>query len=124
VLVIEAPAEPVYQVVVGSSANPGLRDFAILAAIAEGRRAHPQVSMDVSATSRQIRADLTAMGGTLSLIKAGARIHQAGCMGCIAMGQAPAIGQPASISRTTSAAFLLSRTRTRVLVKAGRRWRR
>jgi aconitate hydratase len=33
------------------------------------------------------------MGGTLSLIKSGARIHQAGCMGCIGMGQAPAIGR-------------------------------
>jgi aconitate hydratase len=33
------------------------------------------------------------MGGTLSLIKSGARIHQAGCLGCIGMGQAPAIGR-------------------------------
>jgi aconitate hydratase len=89
----EVAGEPVYQVVVGSSANPGLRDFAILAAIVAGRQAHPQVSLDVNPTSRQILADLTAMGGTLSLIQAGARIHQAGCMGCIGMGQAPAIGR-------------------------------
>ena len=89
----EAAGEPVYQVVVGSSANPGLRDFAILAAITGGHQAHPQVSLDVNPTSRQILADLTAMGGTLGLIQAGARIHQAGCMGCIGMGQAPAIGR-------------------------------
>jgi aconitate hydratase len=89
----EAAGEPVHQVVVGSSANPGLRDFAVLAAITDGHQAHPQVSMDVNPTSRQILADLTAMGGTLSLIKSGARIHQAGCMGCIGMGQAPAIGR-------------------------------
>jgi aconitate hydratase len=89
----EAAGEPVYQVVVGSSANPGLRDFAILAAITGGRQAHPQVSLDVNPTSRQILADLTAMGGTLGLIRSGARIHQAGCMGCIGMGQAPAIGR-------------------------------
>ena len=89
----EVAGEPVYQVVVGSSANPGLRDFAVLAAITAGRSAHPQVSMDVNPTSRQILADLTAMGGTLSLIRSGARIHQAGCMGCIGMGQAPAIGR-------------------------------
>ena len=89
----EVAGEPVHQVVVGSSANPGLRDFAMLAAITGGRQAHPQVSMDVNPTSRQILADLTAMGGTLSLIKSGARIHQAGCMGCIGMGQAPAIGR-------------------------------
>jgi aconitate hydratase len=49
--------------------------------------------MDVNPTSRQILADLTAMGATLSLIQSGARIHQAGCMGCIGMGQAPAIGR-------------------------------
>jgi aconitate hydratase len=89
----EVAGEPVYQVVVGSSANPGLRDFAVLAAITDGHQAHPQVSMDVNPTSRLILADLTAMGGTLSLIKSGARIHQAGCMGCIGMGQAPAIGR-------------------------------
>lgn len=32
------------------------------------------------------------MGGTLELIRSGARVHQAGCMGCIGMGQAPAVG--------------------------------
>ena len=89
----EVAGEPVFQVVVGSSANPGLRDFAILAAITSGRQAHPQVSLDVNPTSRQILADLTKMGSTLGLIQSGARIHQAGCMGCIGMGQAPAIGR-------------------------------
>ena len=48
---------PVHQVVVGSSANPGLRDFAVLAAITGGPQAHPQVSLDVNPTSRQILAD-------------------------------------------------------------------
>jgi aconitate hydratase len=89
----EVAGEPVFQVVVGSSANPGLRDFAVLAAILDGHQADPQVSVDVNPTSRQILADLTTMGGTLSLIQSGARIHQAGCMGCIGMGQAPAIGR-------------------------------
>ena len=32
------------------------------------------------------------MGGTFDLIAAGARLHQSGCMGCIGMGQAPAVG--------------------------------
>ena len=53
---------PVQQVVVGSSANPGLRDFAVVAAILRGRQAHPQVSLDVNPTSRQILADLTGIG--------------------------------------------------------------
>ncbi|MEU8346978.1 aconitate hydratase [Spirillospora sp. NPDC048832] len=89
----EAAGEEVHQVVVGSSANPGLRDFASLAAIVKGRQVHPRVSLDVNPTSRQILVDLTRMGATADLVQAGARIHQAGCMGCIGMGQAPAIGR-------------------------------
>ena len=89
----EVAGEDVHQVVVGSSANPGLRDFAVVAAVAKGQQAHPRVSFDVNPTSRQILSDLTSMGATLDLIQAGARIHQTGCMGCIGMGQAPAIGR-------------------------------
>jgi aconitate hydratase len=91
--VAEAAGEPVHQVVVGSSANPGIRDFAIVAAIVAGRQAHQQVSLDVNPTSRQMLADLTGLGAVTSLIQAGARIHQAGCLGCIGMGQAPAVGR-------------------------------
>ncbi|MBO0816987.1 MAG: aconitate hydratase, partial [Actinobacteria bacterium] len=93
VRVADAAGEEVHQVVVGSSANPGLRDFAITAAITRGRQAHPQVSFDVNPTSRQILAVLAGMGAVTDLIQAGARIHQAGCLGCIGMGQAPAIGR-------------------------------
>jgi aconitate hydratase len=50
------------------------------------------VSFDINPTSRQILQDLTKMGGTFDLIAAGARLHQSGCMGCIGMGQAPAVG--------------------------------
>jgi aconitate hydratase len=89
----EVAGADVHQVVVGSSANPGLRDFAVVAAVLKGRQAHPQVSLDVNPTSRQTLTDLTQMGATLDLIQSGARIHQAGCMGCIGMGQAPAIGR-------------------------------
>src|SRR6185503_13127092 len=45
---------------------------------------------DVNPTSRQILENLVRDGHLLSLIHAGARIHQAGCNGCIGMGQAPA----------------------------------
>ncbi len=90
--VSEAAGEPVGQVVIGSSANPGLRDFAIAARMVEGRQTDDGVSFDVNPSSREILADLTRWGGTFSLIAAGARIHQAGCMGCIGMGQAPAPG--------------------------------
>lgn len=81
------------QVVVGSSANPGLRDFAVAAAIVRGQQTHNAVSFDVNPTSREILEDLTRMGATFDLIASGARIHQSGCMGCIGMGQAPAVGQ-------------------------------
>ena len=90
--VSEVAGRPVAQVVVGSSANPGLRDFAIVAAIVKGRQAHAGVSFDINPSSRQILQDLTRMGSTLDLISAGARLHQSGCMGCIGMGQAPASG--------------------------------
>jgi aconitate hydratase len=86
----EVAGERISQVVIGSSANPGLRDFAIAAAIVDGRQTSPDVSFDVNPTSREILADLTAMGATTSLVMSGARLHQAGCMGCIGMGQAPA----------------------------------
>ncbi|TFC54096.1 aconitate hydratase [Cryobacterium sp. TMT2-15-1] len=90
--VSEVAGRPVAQVVIGSSANPGLRDFAIVGAIVKGRQSHTGVSFDVNPSSRQILQDLTRMGSTLDLISAGARLHQSGCMGCIGMGQAPANG--------------------------------
>ncbi|MFD4255166.1 aconitate hydratase [Amycolatopsis thermoflava] len=88
----EVAGTEVWQVVIGSSANPGLRDFAVAAAMVRGRQTHDAVSFDVNPTSREILADLTKMGATLDLVSAGARLHQAGCLGCIGMGQAPAAG--------------------------------
>jgi aconitate hydratase len=93
VAVREVAGTQVSQVVVGSSANPGLRDYAIVAAILAGRQTADTVSFDVNPSSREIFSDLTRMGATFDLIAAGARIHQAGCMGCIGIGQAPATGR-------------------------------
>jgi predicted aconitate hydratase len=87
--VTEVAGRDVEQVVIGSSANPGLRDFAMAAAIVRGNQTHPRVSFDVNPTSRQILQDLTRMGATFELVAAGARLHQTGCLGCIGMGQAP-----------------------------------
>jgi aconitate hydratase len=88
--VSEVAGTPVHQVVVGSSANPGLRDAAVVAATMQGQAVHPQVSLDLNPTSREIVVDLTTMGLLAPLVQAGARLHQAGCLGCIGMGQAPA----------------------------------
>ena len=89
----EVAGREIYQAYVGSSANPGYRDFAMAAEIVRGRRVNDKVSFDVNPTSRQILENLVKDGHLLSLIRAGARIHQAGCNGCIGMGQAPATGK-------------------------------
>jgi aconitate hydratase len=85
--------QDVYQVVIGSSANPGLRDFAVPAMIVSGRHTDPRVSFDVNPTSRQTLEALAGEGWLEQLVAAGARLHQAGCNGCIGMGQAPATGK-------------------------------
>jgi aconitate hydratase len=89
----EVAGREIYQSYIGSSANPGLRDFAIAALIVDGKQAHNRVSFDVNPTSRQILENLVEMGLFSKLLRAGARIHQAGCNGCIGMGQAPATGR-------------------------------
>jgi aconitate hydratase len=89
----EVAGREIYQAYIGSSANPGLRDFAVPALMLEGRHVHPRVSFDVNPTSRQILENLITMGSLEKLVHAGARLHQAGCNGCIGMGQAPASGR-------------------------------
>ena len=91
--VADVHGEEIYQAYIGSSANPGLRDFAVPAMIMDGQRIPPEVSFDVNPTSRQMLENLTEMGYLGTLIASGARIHQAGCNGCIGMGQAPASGR-------------------------------
>ncbi len=90
VTVEEEAGADVYQTYIGSSANPGYRDFAIAAEIVDGQQAHDGVSFDINPTSRQVLENLMAEGELAKLIHAGARLHQAGCNGCIGMGQAPA----------------------------------
>jgi aconitate hydratase len=89
----EVAGRAIYQAYIGSSANPGLRDFAMAALMVDGHQVHETVSFDINPTSRQILENLTQMGLLGKLIRAGARLHQAGCNGCIGMGQAPATGR-------------------------------
>ncbi len=89
----EIAGREIYQAYIGSSANPGYRDFAVAAEIVRGKRADDRVSLDINPTSRGILEDLTADGHLGALLAAGARLHQAGCNGCIGMGQAPATGK-------------------------------
>jgi aconitate hydratase len=89
----EVAGEEIYQAYIGSSANPGWKDFAVAAEIVRGKRVPARISFDVNPTSREILEMLIADGRLGVLLAAGGRIHQTGCNGCIGMGQAPAIGR-------------------------------
>ncbi|HIW12353.1 MAG TPA: aconitate hydratase [Candidatus Salinicoccus stercoripullorum] len=91
--VTEIEGEPIYQSYIGSSANPGYRDFAIASLIVEGRSIANGISFDINPTSRQLLQQLVENGHIANLLGSGGRMHQAGCNGCIGMGQAPATGQ-------------------------------
>lgn len=93
VTVGEVAGRKIYQAYIGSSANPGLRDFAVPALMVYEKQVHARVSFDVNPTSRQMLENLANLGLLEKLIRSGARIHQAGCGGCIGMGQAPATGK-------------------------------
>ncbi|MGI9479997.1 MAG: aconitase family protein, partial [Hyphomicrobiaceae bacterium] len=93
VAVRDVAGAPVYQAYIGSSANPGYRDYAVSAAMVAGKAVPPEVSFDINPSSRQVLADLMLAGSVAHLIQAGGRLHQAGCNGCNGMGQAPATGK-------------------------------
>ncbi|NDY43500.1 aconitate hydratase [Dissulfurirhabdus thermomarina] len=88
----EVAGRPVAQVLVGSCANSSLRDIAVVARALEGRTVHEWVSLEVNPGSRQVLENADAEGHLRTLIHAGARIQQCGCLGCIGMGQAPPTG--------------------------------
>jgi aconitate hydratase len=88
----EVAGTEISQVLIGSSANPGLRDFQMASHIVAGRQTHDSVSFDVNPTSRQSLEALARSGAVTTLVAAGARLNQAGCLGCIGVGQAPATG--------------------------------
>jgi aconitate hydratase len=77
----------IYQSYIGSSANPGIRDFAIAAMIVDGKQVHDRVSFDISPTSRQILENMISLGILTKLVHAGSRLHQAGCGGASVWGR-------------------------------------
>jgi aconitate hydratase len=89
----EVAGEPIYQAYIGSSANPGYRDFAVVADIVRDRTVAEGVSLDINPSTRQVLDMLIQDGRLGPLVRAGGRLHQAGCNGCIGMGQAPAAGR-------------------------------
>lgn len=90
--VSEVEGIKVGQVIVGSSVNSSFRDLMITAKAADGLHCDPDVSFEINPGSAQVLLNVAEAGGVNSLIRAGARIHQSGCLGCIGMGQAPGTG--------------------------------
>jgi aconitate hydratase len=87
--VSEVAGLPIRQAYLGSSANPSYRDFAIAAKIVSGKSIPPGVSLEVNPSTRAVLAYLVDEGYLSELVRVGARIHQAGCNGCVGIGQAP-----------------------------------
>jgi aconitate hydratase len=81
------------QALIGSSANSGFRDFMVAAKMLDGQRVHPDTVLFINPGSRQILENMVVFGAVMPLVKAGARIYEPGCLGCIGMGQAPGTGQ-------------------------------
>jgi aconitate hydratase len=88
----EVVGEPIYQSYIGSSANPGYRDMAVSALMLQDQKVAEGISLDVNPSSRGKLIDLMRANLLSDLLAGGARLHQAGCNGCIGMGQAPATG--------------------------------
>ena len=93
VAVREVAGIPVDQVIIGSSANSGLKDLLRVVRIVEGRHSAANTDFHINPGSRQVLENVAEGGGILPLMMAGAKIHQSGCLGCIGMGQAPGTGQ-------------------------------
>lgn len=79
----------VEQVIIGSCVNSSYRDLMVAAGILEGRHRHTETFLHINPGSQQVFENVLAHKGILPLARAGARIHQSGCLGCIGMGQAP-----------------------------------
>ena len=89
----EVAGTRVHQVIIGSSVNSSFRDLMVVARILEGRRRNPGTDLHINPGSKQVLENVAHHKGLMTLLMAGARIHEAGCLGCIGMGQAPGTGQ-------------------------------
>jgi aconitate hydratase len=82
----------VRQVLIGSCTNSSFRDLMTAAAMLTGRTVHPEVSLAIMPGSRQVLLMLASNGALAELVRAGARILESSCAGCIGMGSSPATG--------------------------------
>ncbi|NLK72905.1 MAG: aconitate hydratase, partial [Clostridiales bacterium] len=80
------------QVAIGSCTNSSYTDLMKVAAILDGKKVHPDVSLVISPGSSKILSKLAENGALAKMINAGARIIENACGPCIGMGQAPKSG--------------------------------
>jgi len=77
------------QIAIGSCTNSSYSDFMKLAAILDGKKVHPDVSLVLSPGSSNIMKMISENNALAKFIAAGARLLEAACGPCIGMGQAP-----------------------------------
>lgn len=85
----ELEGQKIDQVAIGSCTNSGFEDLMKAAAILEGQKVAPNVSLVISPGSRQVLLKLMESGALQTFVKAGARILECTCGPCIGMGQSP-----------------------------------
>ena len=86
----DLPCIPVQQVYIGSCTNASYTDIKKAALVLKGHHVHPDVSLTVSISTRQIFRELLCDSTITDLIDAGARITEIACGACCGLGQAPA----------------------------------
>ena len=89
----------VHQVCIGSCTNSSYRDLMRVAAMLQGRKARPEVSLVIAPGSRQVLQTIARTDAVSELLAAGARLDEAACGFCIGAAQAP---QTQAISVRTS----------------------
>jgi aconitate hydratase len=100
----------VHQVCIGSCTNSSYRDLATVAAMLQGRKARPEVSLVVAPGSRQVLETIARTDAVSDLLAAGARLDEAACGFCIGAAQAP---QTDAVSVRTSNRNFEGRSGTR-----------
>jgi len=92
VKVSELEQVKVNQVFIGSCTNGSYADIAKAAKVLKGKKVHPDVSLSVSAGTRQTFQELMRDGIIADLVTSGARIMENSCGACTGIGQAPNTG--------------------------------
>ena len=80
------------QVAIGSCTNSSYMDLMKVAAILQGKKVHPDVSLVISPGSSKIMSKMAQNGALADIINAGARVIENACGPCIGMGQSPKSG--------------------------------